>query len=101
MVISFRLTNAPTTFQIYINKTLDGLLNTIYIIYIDDICIYSNSIKEYIKYVRQVLERLRKTNLYVKLSKYEFNKQKITFLGYIVGVYGVRINNAKIKIIIK
>ena len=52
VVISFRLTNAPATFQTYINKTLDGLLNTIYIIYIDNIYIYSNSIKEYTNYIQ-------------------------------------------------
>ncbi len=97
----FRLTNAPATFQIYINKALDGLLDTIYVTYINDIYIYSNSIKEYAKYMRQVLERLRKTNLYVKLFKYEFNKQEIAFLKYIVDVYKVRMDDAKIKTIIK
>ncbi len=74
VIMSFRLINTPATFQVYINKALDGLLNTIYITYIDDICIYSNSIKNHTNYIRQVLERLRKTDLYVKLSKYEFNK---------------------------
>ncbi len=74
MVILFGLINAPATFQAYINKALDGLLDTIYIIYMDDIYIYSNSIKKYANYVRQVLERFRKTGLYVKFSKYEFNK---------------------------
>ena len=52
VIIFFRLTNAPAIFQVYINKTLDGLLDTIYIIYMDDICIYSNSIKKYANYVR-------------------------------------------------
>ena len=100
-MISFRLTNTPATFQIYINKALDGFLDIIYIIYIDDICIYSNSIKKHTNYVRQVLERLRKADLYVKLFKYEFNKQKIAFLKYIIDVYSVRINNIKIKAIVK
>ncbi len=48
----FGLINTPTTFQAYINKALDGFLDTIYIIYIDDICIYSNFIKEHANYVR-------------------------------------------------
>ncbi len=101
VVMPFRLTNTPATFQAYINKTLDGLLDTIYIIYIDNICIYSNSIKEYTNYMRQILERLRKTDLYVKLFKYEFNKQEIAFLGYIVDVHDIRINDIKIKTIVK
>jgi len=52
VIISFRLINTSATFQTYINKILNGLLNTIYIIYIDDICIYSNSIKEYTNHIR-------------------------------------------------
>jgi len=52
MIIFFGLINVSVIFQVYINKTLDGLLDTIYIIYMNDICIYSNSIKEYTNYVR-------------------------------------------------
>ena len=100
-MIPFGLINVPATFQAYINKTLNGFLDTIYIIYIDDICIYSNFIKEHANYIRQVLERFRKASLYVKLSKCEFNKQEIAFLGYIVDVYNMRINNVKIKTIVK
>ncbi len=48
----FGLTNVFAIFQVYINEALDGLLDTIYVIYIDDICIYSNFIKEYANYVR-------------------------------------------------
>ena len=33
--------------------------------------------------------------------QYKFNKQEIAFLGYIVGVYSVRMNDAKIKTIVK
>ena len=50
--MSFRLINTPATFQVYINKALDGLLDIIYIIYINNIYIYSNSIKEHTNYVR-------------------------------------------------
>ncbi len=97
----FKLINTPAIFQVYINKALDGLLDTIYIIYIDNIYIYSNSIKEHANYMRQVLERFRKAGLYIKFSKCEFNKQEIAFLGYIVDVYSVRMDDVKIKIIVK
>jgi hypothetical protein len=50
--------------------------------------------------VREILDRLKKTKLYIKLSKYEFDKKEITFLKYVIGVYGIRINNVKIKIIL-
>ncbi len=51
LIIFFGFTNTPATFQIYINKTLDNLLDVIYVVYIDDICIFSKIKEEYINYV--------------------------------------------------
>jgi hypothetical protein len=95
----FRLINAPATFQAYINKTLKSLLDITCIAYLNNICIYSDLIEEYIKYVREILDRLKKTKLYVKLFKCEFDKKEITFLKYVIGVYRIRMDNAKIRII--
>jgi hypothetical protein len=75
----FRLINAPATFQAYINKILKGLLDITCVAYLDNIYIYSDSIEEYAKHVREILDRLKKTELYVKLSKCEFDKKEIIF----------------------
>jgi hypothetical protein len=96
----FRLTNAPATFQAYINKILKGLLNITCVAYLNNIYIYSDSIEKHAKHVRKILNRLKKIRLYVKLSKYEFDKKEITFLKYVIGVYKIRMNNAKIRIIL-
>jgi hypothetical protein len=98
--MSFKLTNAPVTFQAYINKILKGFLDITCVAYLNNIYIYSDSIKEYAKYVRKIFDRLKKTKLYVKLSKYEFDKKKIIFLKYVIGVHEIRMNNAKIRIIL-
>jgi hypothetical protein len=95
----FRLTNAPATFQAYINKTLKDFLDITCIVYLDNIYIFNDSIEKYAKYVREILNCLKKIRLYVKLFKYEFDKKEITFLKYVIGVYGIRINNVKIRII--
>ncbi len=52
LVMFFGFINTPAIFQIYINKALDGLLDVIYIIYMDDICIFSKIKEKYINYVR-------------------------------------------------
>jgi hypothetical protein len=96
----FRLINAPAIFQAYINKILKGLLDITCVAYLDNIYIYSDSIEEYAKHVREILDRLKKTELYVKLSKCEFDKKEIAFLKYVIGVYKIRINDAKIRIIL-
>jgi hypothetical protein len=90
--MSFRLINAPATFQAYINKTLKGLLNITCIAYLNNIYIYSDSIEEHTKYVREILDYLKKIRLYIKLFKCEFDKKKIAFLKYVIGVHKIRMN---------
>jgi hypothetical protein len=95
----FRLTNAPVTFQAYINKILKSLLNITCVAYLNNIYIYNDSIEKHTKHVREIFDRLKKIRLYVKLSKYEFDKKEITFLKYVIDVYKIRINDVKIKTI--
>jgi hypothetical protein len=47
----FRLTNAPVIFQAYINKVLSGLLNIIYVVYLNNIIVYSNNYEAYTHYI--------------------------------------------------
>ena len=51
----FSLANARTTFQAYIYKALGYLVNSIYIVYLDDILIYSKDKIEYKKHIKIVL----------------------------------------------
>ena len=95
----FKLINAPVTFQVYINKTLKDLLDITCVAYLNNIYIYSDSIKKHAKYVREILDRLKKAKLYIKLFKCEFDKKEIIFLKYVIGVHEIRINDAKIRII--
>ena len=80
----FGLTNVPASFQELINDTLREYLNTFVLAYLDDILIFSTDYKQHVQYVRIVLQKLREKDLPVKLSKYEFHKHSIGFLGYIV-----------------
>ena len=43
----FGLTNILVIFQAYINKALLGLLDTIYMVYFNNIIVYSNNYKVY------------------------------------------------------
>ena len=52
LVLLFSLSNAPITFQNYINKALGNLVNTIYIIYLDDIFIYLKNKSKHIKHIK-------------------------------------------------
>ena len=88
----FSLSNAPTTFQSYINKALKNLVNTIYMVYLNNIFIYLKDKSKYIKHIKQVLERLYAWGLYAKLSKCSFYIKLIKFFGYLVTPKGVIID---------
>ena len=70
----FGLYNAPAVFQNFINSILVGLVNVFCVVYLNDILIYSRTLKEHEDYVRQVLERLQRHKLYTNLAKCEFYK---------------------------
>ena len=95
----FGLTNAPATFQAYINKALSGLLDTIYIVYLNNIIVYSNNYKAHTHHVQMVLERLREYELYINLKKCSFYVTSIDFLGFIVSVNGVLMEKSRVDAI--
>jgi hypothetical protein len=80
---------------------LSRLINYFIIIYLNNIFIYFKLGKDYYTYIRIIIKRLRKHKLYIKLSKYFFNINKIEFLGFIIGFIEVKPDPDKILIIKK
>ena len=100
-VIPFGLLNRPITWQYYINNFLFEYLNDFTQIYIDNILIYSKSLKEHRRHVRKILIKLRKAGLYVDIDKCEFYVQETAFLGVIVSTKGIRIDPKKVQLVLK
>ena len=50
------LTNAPTTFQRFMNDIFSNMIDINVIIYLDDILIYSNDISKHKEHVQEVLK---------------------------------------------
>ena len=90
------LTNAPATFQTVMNDIFKPYIRDFVVVYLDDIMVYSKTLKDHKKHVRLVLEVLRKERFYACLAKCEFAKPEIKFLGHIVGADGIKVNAAKI-----
>ncbi|KAI7967784.1 hypothetical protein MJO29_001061 [Puccinia striiformis f. sp. tritici] len=97
LVMPFGLTNAPATFQALMNEILGDLVNDCVVVYLDDILIYSRSQAEHIEHVREVLKRLRSSNLYAKGSKCVFHTTEVTFLGYVLTRSGLTMDTDKIQ----
>ena len=50
--------------------------------------------------MKKVLEKLRIAKLLLKLEKCKFYKEELKFLGYIVGRHGIRIDLAKVEVVL-
>ena len=53
--------------------------------YIDDILIYTETIEEQWRLLREVLERLQAAGLKISLDKSEWLKREVKYLGYVIG----------------
>ncbi|GJP43278.1 hypothetical protein CLOM_g2761, partial [Closterium sp. NIES-68] len=97
LMMPFRLTNAPATFQAEKNHILCPLLDECVVVYLDDILVYSCDMQQHVKHLRRVVEILRRERFYVKLSKSDFALEKVQFLGHIVSAQGVHVDPKKIE----
>ena len=82
VVMPMGLTNAPATFQAYINRALRGLVDDFCIVYLDDILIFSKSEAEHEKHLQLVLDRLERYELYAKASKCAFFQKGARVFGF-------------------
>ena len=71
-VMSFGLTNAPVYFMSMMNKVFMEYLDKFFVVFIDDIMVYSKNEEEHKEHLCLVLEKLREHQLYAKFSKCEF-----------------------------
>jgi hypothetical protein len=101
LVTLFRLANAPSTFQQYINWTLREYLDDFCTAYLDDILIYTNSsLRQHREQVNKVLTRLKEAGLYIDIKKCEFKVKTTKYLGFIIEAgKGTRIDPKKIEAI--
>lgn len=98
-VMHYGLTNAPASFQRFMNDVFKDITDVCVVVYLDDILIYSDNPDEHLKHVREVLRRLRENNLYAKVEKCAFGVDTTDFLGFVVGPDGLRMDEAKIQVI--
>ena len=97
-VMPFGLSNAPASFQGYINKILAEKLDIFVIVYLDDILIYTEDQRRgHVEAVQWVLDLLRKNGLFANLKKCRFHKDEVRFLGYVVSSQGIRMEDERIK----
>ncbi|WMV29334.1 hypothetical protein MTR67_022719 [Solanum verrucosum] len=70
-----------------------------FVVFIDDILIYSRNEADHASHLRIVLQTLEDRGLYVKFSKYEFWLEFVAFLGHIIFGDGIRVDTQKIEVV--
>ncbi|OOZ03087.1 hypothetical protein BOW22_11585, partial [Solemya velum gill symbiont] len=69
--------------------------------YLDDICVFSKDLESHMKHVQKVFDKLRESELMLKLKKCSFLKKETEYLGFQISERGILPSPRKIRAIEK
>ena len=94
----FSLMNSPAIFQTIMNEILWDLINTGKVVsFIDDVIIGTEGEEGYNEFIEEVVKRLAKNNLYVKLEKCKWKVKEVGFLEVIIEPESIKMEEDKMK----
>ena len=83
LIMFFGQTNAPPTFQRYMNETFARMISERkVVIFMDDVIVHGNTREELTAHVSEFLQKCKDEDLCLKISKSTFETQEVDFLGY-------------------
>ena len=98
MVMFFGLTNSPATFQAMMNELLRDLINTGKVAaFIDDVIGGTETEEGHDELVAEVIRRLEENDLYVKPERCKWKVREVGFLGVVIGLEGIKMEEEKMK----
>jgi len=93
----FGLTNLPATFQAMMNDILRDLINTGEVAaFMDNVLVGTENERRHNKIVEEVLKRIEENDLYIKPEKCVWKVREIDFLGLVMGVGGIKMQEEKV-----
>jgi len=99
LVMACGLCNPPAAFQPWINEVLMEHIDMCCIVSLDDVLIYSNTLRQHRKDVGKILKAIRKSGMKVKPSKCEFHQSETEYLRFIIGQEEVKTDSVKTEAI--
>ncbi|KAG5732646.1 hypothetical protein E4T56_gene16768 [Termitomyces sp. T112] len=87
-------------FQYFMNNIFHNMNDVFFIVYLDNILIYSNLPVEHPKHVCHILEQLWEYHLHAKLEKCSFYMMEVEYLGVIVTPNSVCMDPTKVNAIL-
>lgn len=97
----FGLANAPAIFQRMMNRVLGSARFSDAMAYIDDVLVYGRDIDECLNRLEKILNLLEDAKLTLNLSKCQFLRDQIDYLGYEISAKGVRPGTKKIQCVLE
>ena len=82
------------------NNVFSRYLDKFVLVFLDDILVYSKNEEDHEENLRLTLQLLKEHQLYAKLSKRDFYRYRIHYLGHIISYEGISVDPKKIEAII-
>ena len=89
--------NAGATYQTLMNHICVSHIGVFVYVYLDDIIIFSDSIKDHVKHVRMVFDILWKEKLFFGPLKMQFFTEELKILGHIINDKGILMDPHKVN----
>ena len=75
-------------------------INHFFVVYLDDILIFSHSREEHLTHLEMVLKKLKEKVLRINLDKCDFMKEELVFLGFVISKGNPKMDLAKLEAIL-
>lgn len=95
----FGLMGSPFTWLRTIHTVLEGMIGKGVYCYMDDLIIHSSTLTEHTEILSEVLDRLIRNNLKLKISKSLFLRKSVKYLGFIISDMGIKVDDEKTRCI--
>ena len=99
-VLPFGIGIGVQTFSFIINKAI-GHCSDFAANYLDDIIVFSRTAEDHMEHLEKIFEALQVADLKIKVSKCEFFKKHILYLGFLIGETGICCDRSKVEAINK
>ena len=93
----FGIVNGPPIYSRIVTKALQHLPPIFFLIYIDDILVYSKSVPEHIEHLGLILEAHLRAGMKLKLKKCKIARDSVDYLGHTVNQEGISMMDSYIQ----